>query len=217
MSGNGVCKSKRGDRRSGLSKPVIGMAGGIGSGKSLVAQQFASLGAAVIDADALAREALDRPDVRGELERWWGSRVIRPDGTVDRGKVGQVVFEAPSELERLEALVHPIVAEGRARLRTAYDGDPVVRAIVEDCPLLFEKEIDRECDVAIFVDAPSCERIRRVASRGWDPEELTRREKRQWGLDRKARLADYVIENHAGPAHVFEQVRAVFSQILDEA
>jgi dephospho-CoA kinase len=204
-------------RRSGLSKPVIGMAGGIGSGKSLVSSQFASLGAAVIDADKLAREALDLPHVQEELRRWWGDGVIIGEGRIDRRAVGRIVFHDPAQLDRLEALIHPIVAEGRDRLREQFDADPEIPAIVEDCPLLFEVGIDKECDHTVFVASNEADRLRRVAARGWSADELARREKTQWSLDKKAQLADYVVENIAGPAQVFEQVRAVFSQIIDEA
>lgn len=203
---------------SGLSVPVIGLAGGVGSGKSLVAEALAQQGAAVINADHLAHEALNDPDIREQLHQWWGDPVLDAEGRVDRRAVGRIVFDQPEQLRRLESIVHPRVAEKRFERRRQLEADAGVRAIVEDCPLLFEKGIDKECDVVIFVASSRENRLRRVlSSRGWTVDELDRREKNQWDLDRKADLADYVIQNNAGPAEVFEQVRDVFSQILAEA
>ncbi|MCC7409319.1 MAG: dephospho-CoA kinase [Phycisphaeraceae bacterium] len=197
------------------SKPILGLIGGVGSGKSLVARQFASLGCAVIDADELAREALDSPAVRGELRQWWGSEVLGEDGRVNRRVVAQKVFNSPQELARLEGLIHPQVHAGRERLRGQYLADPAVVAIVEDCPLLLEKGIDAGCDVVVFVDAPRDVRLARVAaSRGWAEAELDRREKNQWPLDKKVRRADYVIKNDAGEQECLTQTRRVLSQIL---
>lgn len=196
-------------------KPILGLTGGIGSGKSLVARQFASLGCAVIDADELAREALDSPAVREQLRQWWGAEALGQDGRVNRRMVAQKVFNNPQELARLEGLIHPQVHAGRERLRRQYLADTDVVAIVEDCPLLLEKGIDAGCDVVVFVDAPRAVRLARVAaSRGWTEAELDRREKNQWPLDKKVQRADYVIKNDAGVQECLTQTRRVLSQIL---
>ncbi|MCC7204502.1 MAG: dephospho-CoA kinase [Phycisphaeraceae bacterium] len=197
------------------SKPILGLIGGVGSGKSLVARQFASLGCAVIDADQLARQALDRPAIREQLRQWWGPDVLDEAGRVDRRAMAQRVFSNPQELARLEGLIHPEVHAGRERLRGQYLADPDVVAIVEDCPLLLEKGIDAGCDVVVFIDAPRDVRLARVAaSRGWAEAELDRREKNQWPLDKKVQRADYVIKNDAGVQECLTQTRRVLSQIL---
>ncbi len=199
------------------SKPVIGLIGGIGSGKSLVAGQLADMGCAVIDADVLAREALERDDVRRTLTQWWGQGVLASGGGVNRAAVAKIVFDAPAALERLEGLIHPMVHERRRLLRQGYQDDPAVVAIVEDCPLLVETGLDAECDVLIFVRASQAVRQRRVAEhRGWSPQELARREKRQMPLDKKAALADYFIDNDAGPGQCLAQTRRVLSQIIQQ-
>ena len=196
-------------------KPVIGLLGGIGSGKSLVAQQMAKLGCGVIDSDQLAREALDEPAVRDELVRWWGGRIIGDGGRVDRQAVAQIVFAQPGERERLEGLVHPRVHAARDVLRQKYAKDPTVRAVVEDMPLLLEKGFDRSCDVLVFVAASQATRLKRVrAGRGWDEAELARREKAQIALDIKAARADHVIENDAGADVCYAGVRRVLNQIF---
>lgn len=197
-------------------KPIIGLVGGIGSGKSLVARQLAGLGCGVIDADQLARAALEQdPALRAKLVQWWGPKILKPDGQLDRAAIGRIVFDQPLERRRLEDLLHPMVHAGRRRLRARFKSDPDILAIVEDTPLLMEKGLDRECDVIIFVSAPTPQRLQRLAlSRGWTAEELARREKTQLPLDIKAQRADYVIENSAGEDECLRHVRRVLSQIL---
>lgn len=198
------------------NKPVIGLAGGIGSGKSTVAQAFASLDCSVIDADRLAQQTLEEPAVIGQLRQWWGDGVIGSDGRVDRKAVSRLVFEDPQQRKRLEDLVHPIVLARRAALRKQYDQDAKIKAIVDDTPLLFERGLQQECDIVVFVDAPLEVRRARVrAARGWSDEELDRRQQNQTPLDIKARNADYVIDNSADPAHCLEQVRRILSLILE--
>lgn len=197
------------------NKPTIGLLGGPGSGKSLVARQMAALGCAVIDADALAKQALDEPQVMRQITSWWGSGVLSQDGRIDRGKVATIVFTDRAELDRLEALLHPRVFARRDALRQEALGDERARAVVEDCPLLLETGLDRECDVLVFVDAPLEIRLARVREeRDWSQQELDRREKNQTPLDIKRLKADYVISNDAGEAHCLEQTRRVLSQII---
>ena len=194
---------------------MIGLMGGVGSGKSLVADQLASLGCGVIDSDALGHAALEDAEIRAELVRRWGGEILAAGGRVDRAKVARMVFERPQRLRELEKLVHPRVHAERKRLREAYEADESVKAIVEDCPLLVETGVDGQCDVTIFVAADRQRRLERVAAqRGWDEPELADREKQQVGLDRKADLADYVVDNNAGEEDCLSQVRRVLSQIL---
>ncbi len=203
--------------KAGACKPVIGLVGGVGSGKSLVARQLQSLGCAVIDADQLAQDALDEPAIRDQLVAWWGPQVLEQDRRIARRAVSRIVFADPAALARLEGLVHPCVHAGREALRRRYGDDPAVRAIVEDCPLLLEKGLDAGCDVLVYVAADRARRLRRVAeSRGWTEADLDRREKNQLPLDTKAGLADYVIDNNAAEADTLSHVRRVLSQILHE-
>jgi dephospho-CoA kinase len=193
-----------------LRRPiVIGLAGGIGSGKSLAASILADLGCIVVDSDQQARAALDRPEVRSTLVEWWGPRVIGPDGRISRSRVAEVVFRDQGQRRRLEALIHPLVRRTRQEMirRACESGAP---AVVVDAPLLFEAGVDKECDAVIFVDAPLAARRERIRARGWEAGELERREKAQWKLDEKRRRADHVVVNDAGPEELRSRIAAVF-------
>lgn len=193
---------------------VIGMAGGIGAGKSEVARAFAGLGCVVADSDKAAREALDREDVREQLVAWWGPVVLGKDGRINRKKVAAIVFGDPAERARLEGLVHPIIREGREALiaRAKEAGAP---AVVIDAPLVFEAGLDSECDAVVFVEANRDIRLARVReTRGWDASELERREKVQLPLDAKRDRSDYCIVNDAGADRLRVEARRILDQIL---
>ncbi|MEM1027307.1 MAG: dephospho-CoA kinase [Planctomycetota bacterium] len=206
------------DRASDSHKPVIGLLGAPGSGKSYVAKLLKKEGAAVIDADAIAREVLDSAEVRSTLADWWGADALQADGRVNRSAVGAKVFDDPIELARLESLIHPRVNARRGELRELYRADDDVVAIVEDCPLLLERELDGDCDVLVYVDVPLEVRQARVAeTRGWSPEELARREKNQVPLDIKRVRADYIFDNDADPSAVQTQARRLLDWALSKS
>ncbi|HEX8521252.1 MAG TPA: dephospho-CoA kinase [Tepidisphaeraceae bacterium] len=199
-------------------KPIIGVAGGIGAGKSFVAKFFEELGGLVLSADVHAREAYGRDDVKQMLRKWWGGDVFTSAGTVDRAKIAQRVFVEPDQRLRLEKLIHPLVIQRRNELMSQHANDPKVTAFIWDVPLLFETGSNQRCDAVLFVDAPEAERQRRVQTqRGWDLGEMLRREKAQWPLDKKREMSDYVISNAADADAVRNQVRDVFSRIVQES
>ena len=179
---------------------VIGLAGGIGSGKSALAAAFGRAGCAVIDSDAEARRALQSPEVARELVKWWGSGVLDPRGGVDRAAVARHVFGQPAERARLEGLIHPRIRRTRAAAQeeARRAGAP---AIIYDAPLLFEVGIDAVCDAVVFVDCPRETRLERLKkSRGWDDAELTRREAAQLPLEEKRSRSRFVVQNPGAPA-----------------
>lgn len=196
------------------SKPVIGIAGGIGSGKSFVAGLFGELGCKVISADEQVREAYQDPQVKQTLHQWWGDEIFKSDGQVNKVAIGAKVFNQPEEKHRLEQLLHPMVNEARQRLMREADLAQVV-AFVWDTPLLFETGLNRQCDAVVFVDSPRKLRLGRVLeSRRWNEAELDRREKLQMPLDKKREISDYVIRNTADAPYARGQVREVLSRIL---
>jgi dephospho-CoA kinase len=205
-----------------FGKPIIGLIGGIGSGKSFVAKLFGELGCCVIDSDAQVRDAYRDPKVIGTIRGWWGDQVLHPDGTINRSALAARVFSDPAEKSRLEGLLHPMVHEARARQMAAVAKDPQVVAYVWDTPLLLEAGLAGQCDAVVLVDAPVEQRLARVKARNdWDAAELLRREKSQMALDRKRGLSDHVITNTADAkacdttlTGLREQVRRVLSQIL---
>ena len=170
---------------------VIGLLGGIGSGKSTVGRILAEEGCVVSDADAIVRNLLDQADIRSELISWWGEDILK-DGRIDRPGIARVVFADSEQRARLEGLLHPRVEEERRRM-FAEAGN--ARALVIDAPLLLEVGLDDGCDVLVFVDTPQEHRVARVKDRGWTSEDLDAREKAQWPLDRKRQVAHYVLVN----------------------
>lgn len=186
--------SRRGDGAEPV--PVIGLVGGVGSGKSAVAAAFEKLGCVVSDSDRAVREVLGRQEVVNTLVGWWGEGVLDGQGRVDRRKVADLVFKEPFERRRLEALVHPLVRESRGELvgRARESG---AKGVVVDAPLLFEAGVDAECDAVVFVEATRAVRLGRVREhRGWDEAELDRREAAQMPLDEKRRRSDHVLVNN---------------------
>lgn len=195
---------------------VIGLAGGIGAGKSEVARMLERLGCIVSDSDAQAKAALERPDVKDRLVAWWGSDLLDAEGRVDRRKIASIIFSDPEARRRLEGLVHPLIRAQRvAELERAQTtGAP---ALVIDAPLLFEAGLDRECDAVIFVDTPRQERLARLAaSRGWDETEVRRREAAQMPTEEKQRRAAYAVNNQGTRADVEKQVQSVLAQIINK-
>lgn len=195
-------------------KPIIGLVGGIGAGKSSVARILQSLGAAVIDSDRLAHDELTDPEVMATLRGWWGDKVC-PGQEVDRKALASIVFNDPRELDRLERLLYPRIHRRRERLVEGFNADPMVRAIVLDAPKLYEAGLGDYCNAVIFVEADWPVRVRRVAaSRGWTEEELRRRENLQNSLDTKRANADHVVINHASMDQLRTDVERIFSSVL---
>lgn len=196
-------------------KPIIGIVGGIGSGKSFVARVFGEMGCLVIDSDEQVGRAYERPEVKAALRAWWGEGVFDAKGAVNRQAIAGKVFTDPSRRQRLEGLLHPLVGRLREEAMRQAADDPYVVAFVWDTPLLLEAGLGGRCDAIVFVEAPLEQRLARVgAKRGWGKEELARREKLQLPLDKKREVAKYMVRNTAGADEVRSQVREVLSRIL---
>ena len=199
-------------------KPIIGLAGGIGAGKSHVARALGRLGCAVIASDALVAAAYTHPAVKRQLHDWYGDAIFDGLGRVDKRAVAGRVFADAAQRERLEKLLHPVVNEARVELMRRAAADPAVAAYVWDSPLLFETGLDARCDAVIFVDAPRDVRLARVReTRGWDAAELDRRERVQTPLDdKRARATDMVDNGGAeGGAVLAERLRAVLDRVTN--
>jgi dephospho-CoA kinase len=193
-------------------RPVIGLVGGIGAGKSAVASIWAELGCAVSHSDDLARSAFEEQSIRDVLLAWWGPRILDALGRIDRRAIGAIVFADEAERRRLEGLVHPWIE--RAREASFAAAPPSTRAFVIDAPLLFEAGLDRICDAVVFIDAPSAARLERLGrTRGWSADELARREAAQWPLDRKRASAHHVLRNAGDMAALRDEARRLLETI----
>jgi dephospho-CoA kinase len=190
----------------------IGLTGGIGSGKSTAAARFASLGAVVIDADQLAREvvALGTPGLATVIRRF-GTGILRADGSLDRPKLGQLVFENPDALAELNSIVHPLVAERSAELMAAAGPDAVV---VYDVPLLVENDLAAGFDAVVVVEAPLAARLARLASRGLSEEEARARIARQASDEQRRAVATVVLDNSGDRAALERAVDAAWRELV---
>jgi dephospho-CoA kinase len=198
-------------------KPIIGIAGGIGSGKSFIAKLLVEDGCMVISSDEIVKQAYKEPIIKQQLKKWWGLMVFSPDGEIDRASVARKIFSKAEERRRLEQLLHPYANQVRERMMQEAAKDPQIKAFVWDTPLLFETGLDRLCDKIVFVDAPQDVRLKRVHEvRGWGAAELQEREKLQLPLDNKRKMSDYVITNTADADSARGQVRDTLSRILAE-
>lgn len=194
-------------------RPTIGIAGGIGSGKSTVARILARLGCEVCISDDTARAVLDAPEVRAAVIDRAGAGVRAPDGSVDRAALGRALFADPALRADVERIMHPRI---EARRRAQFAAAPLsTRALIIDAPLLFEVGLERECDAVLFVDTPRDLRLARVrASRGWDDAELARREASQIPLEEKRRRSSDLVANTGDPAALEAAVAAALDAII---
>lgn len=192
----------------------VGLTGNIGSGKSTVARLFAERGAAVIDADALARRATADPAVLRKIAALFGQDLVA-DGELDRARLAAVVFADPEARARLNAIIHPWVGlEREARVAALSAQTPPPAVIVHDVPLLFEAGLDAEMDKTIVVDAPLTLRLTRAAERsGLTPDELRTRDAAQLLLAEKVRRADFVLRNDGDMAALRRQVDNLWQKL----
>jgi dephospho-CoA kinase len=201
----------------GQTKPIIGLCGGIGAGKSLVAHEFRRLGGLLIDSDELNHQVLRRTEVSRTLREWWGDEILGENGAPDRRRIARIIFGDPEQRRRLESLVHPLIAALREDMIRVGTRDPKVRAIILDSPLLLESNLDGLCDAVVFVEASEPQRLRRLErARGWDVQELRRRERWQMPLAEKRSRSQYVIRNEGTIEQLCSQAEDVFERVLAE-
>jgi dephospho-CoA kinase len=192
----------------------VGLTGNIGSGKSTVARLFAERGAAVIDADVLAREATADPVVLREIAILFGQDLVA-DGELNRARLAAVVFADPEARARLNAIIHPWVGREReAQVAALSTRTPPPAVIVHDVPLLFEAGLDTEMDKTIVVDAPLVLRLARAVARsGLTSDELRARDAAQLPLAEKVRRADFVLRNDGDMAALRRQVDDLWQKL----
>ena len=194
---------------------VLGVLGGIASGKSAAARFLAGSGGVVLDADAISRAVLAEPRTAAWLREAFGEGVLDPEGRPDREAIGRVVFADEGARKRLEGWIHPAVRE---KIRGGLDEARAAgrSPIVLDVPLLLENDADHglagECDFLVYIETDAEERDRRAQERrGWAEGEVARRERVQIPQVEKRKRARYVVENRAG----LEELEASLREVLD--
>jgi dephospho-CoA kinase len=204
---------------------ILGLSGGIGSGKSTVTRLLSDLGATTIDADAIVHEqqAAGQPLLR-EIAKAFGDGVIASDGTLDREALGNIVFQDESARAQLGNLMHPpVIAEMMRRAKAAVEAG--VPLVVLDIPLLFEgRETGRGSGALMDFDATVCvwvrpevQLARTMARDGCTADEAKRRIAAQLPIDKKREMADHVIDNSGTPEETRAQVEALVADLTDGA
>lgn len=197
-------------------KPIIGIMGGICSGKSAVAAEFAKLGSKVIDADKIAHQFLENTAVKERIVDCFSDRVLNRKGKIDRRKLADIAFSATDKLASLNEILHPLVLDRVEQLIEKYSHQPSVKAIVLDMPLLLETGWAERCDRLIFVDCETTTRAARAKKIGlFHENQFEIRENFQISLDNKIAIADNIVNNNSDFSALSEQVANIFSYIVD--
>jgi dephospho-CoA kinase len=194
----------------------VGLTGGIGAGKSEVSARLAAQGAVVIDADAIAREVVE-PGTEGlaKVVEAFGRGVLLPDGTLDRPRLGEIVFADPELRGRLNAIVHPRVGARMAELERAAGPGAIV---VLDVPLIAESGRTDDYDLVVVVDAPPRVQVDRlVRRRGMTREQARARMEAQASREQRLAIADIVIDNSGSLAELDRQVGDLWAELRRKA
>jgi dephospho-CoA kinase len=196
---------------------VIGLIGGIASGKSLVAECFARLSVEVLDADRAVHDILRDPEVIAMARRRWGDGILVGGAEIDRKTLARVVFapppDGPRERAELERIVHPRVRERFVRRIEELSQDVDRKAVVIDAPLILEAGWAPMCRHLVFVHADRVLRLSRARERGWSDEEFSAREAAQMPLEEKRAKADIVIDNSGSPEQTYTQIEQFWDRL----
>jgi dephospho-CoA kinase len=194
----------------------IGLTGGIGSGKSLVAAVFRSLGSPVLSADEIARNLTDSdPIIKKRIREEFGSEVFKGDGTLDRKAMAGIVFSNKKKRERLNAIVHPAVLKKIEEETKKLERDGDTPFVIHEAALIYEAGVDKSLDYVIVVDADEDKRIHRVMDRdGISRADVQRRIDAQIPAEMKRKMADFVIENDGDRKNLEHRVRFLYNLFL---
>ncbi len=195
-------------------KLIVGILGGIGSGKSTVAAEFAKMGCAVINADKIAHELLLNEDIRQQLIDAFGEGIAEKNGLINHAELADTVFNSDKNVARINDIIHPLVFDRTNKLIEQYKRQEKIQLIILDAPLLVEAGWVQMCDKLVFIDCDPKIRAQRAEKKGLGGEkQLKKREKFQISLDTKAKLAHYTICNNSGLSALADRVACVFSTL----
>lgn len=190
----------------------VGLTGGIATGKSLVSKFFKELGAYIIDYDQVSREIVE-PDQNAwkRIVEYFGDDILKSDRSIDREKLGKIVFDDPEKRKELEAITHPeIFIEVRRRVSDIKKADSDA-LIIQDIPLLFEAKLEKTVDKIIVVRTSAAIQKKRLMDRdGFSESDAEKRLKAQMPLDEKVKLADFVISNDGTVSETKKAVKDLF-------
>ena len=197
-------------------KKIIGILGGICSGKSVVAAEFAKLGCALIDADRIAHQLLDNDDIKNHLTETFGDGILNPDRSVNRDTLARIVFDDPQKTAQINDIIHPEVLNKCGQLIAGFKARPDIPAIVLDMPLLMEVGWHKRCDKLIFVDCVDHIKAQRAEKKPFlSKNQIKKRENLQISLDTKQDIAHYIVDNNSDLSAVAEQVERIFTAIIE--
>lgn len=194
---------------------IIGLTGGIASGKSTVSALLVSKGARLVDADVIAREVmLPGHEVLAAAVKQFGSEILSLDGTLNRGKLGDIVFQDPAALQALNNLTHPAIRrEIKDRMNSMEEEDPK-KLIIVDIPLLFESGLESMFHEILVVYVPREVQIARLMERnGLSLEQAEARLNAQMDIEAKRNKADYIIDNSGELVHTEQQVAVLWDRL----
>jgi dephospho-CoA kinase len=194
----------------------VGLTGGIGAGKSEVSRRLEAQGAILIDADAIAREVV-APGTTGlaAVTEAFGAGVLRPDGSLDREGLGEIVFADPARLATLNGIVHPLVGQRMAELERGTGPEAIV---VHDVPLLAENNLAAGYDLVVVVDVPEHVQLDRLTRhRGMSSEQAQARMSAQASRDNRLAIADLVVDNSGSLAELDRQVGDLWAELRRRA
>jgi dephospho-CoA kinase len=194
----------------------VGLTGGIGAGKSEVSRRLASYGALVIDADQIAREVVE-PGTPGlaQVVGLFGTGVLAPDGTLDRQRLGEIVFGDDELRAKLNSLIHPLVG---ARLRELEQGADADAILVEDVPLIAENDLADFYDLVVVVDVPPrLQEERLVRDRGMTPDQVAVRMAAQASREQRLAIAGIVVDNSGSLAELDREVGELWAELSRRA
>jgi dephospho-CoA kinase len=197
---------------------LVGLTGGIATGKSTVSTMFAHLGAKIVDADLLAREVvMPGQPAHAEIVKAFGPDVLQEDGTLDRKRLGAIVFADADRRRRLEAITHPAIFVRQQRILSVYDEEAFEGIVIWDAALLIESSSARRMDKVVVVVADAAVELARLMARdGFSEEEARRRIASQMPLGEKVKVADYVIDNSGSRAETERRVREVYRALQED-
>lgn len=178
---------------------VLGLVGGIACGKSTVSHLFEELNAKIFSADQLVHHLLTRPEVIQQILQHFGPEVLEETGQISRKKLGASVFAHEEKLKKLNQLLHPLVLQEldqflrQCQAEEAHLSNPLL--VVLDIPLLLETGLHHRCDFLVFIDTPESCRQKFAQQRGWDSDEIFRREQHQLSLQKKKDFSQFILPN----------------------